>query len=87
MTVTETDIEILKSRVSKGIVYCNTQWQEIKATKSEDEYNNLSAQLDIQIKRLKELNHMLNLQGYSECVFGECKFSNQFICFVCSKGS
>ena len=87
MTVTETNIEVLKSRVTKGIEYCAALWQKAKTTEDEAEFNKLSSQLDGHIKRLQELNSMLNLQGYSECVFGEpCKLTDNFHCFVCSKG-
>ena len=88
MIATETDVDVLKSRVSKGIIYCNDLWQKVKVTEDEAEFKKLDSQLDAQIKRLQELNSMLNLQGYSECVFGEpCKFNDKFHCFVCSKGS
>jgi hypothetical protein len=87
MTVTENNIEVLKSRVLKGLVYCNDLWQKTRATEDESEFNKLFAQLDIQVNRLKELNRMLTLQGYSECVFeGPCKSNDEFLCFVCSKG-
>ena len=77
--ITETNIEILKARVSKGIVYCNDIVQQAKANAE------TPVRLDKHIPMLNELADMLALQGYKECVFGTCKNSESFCCLVCTK--
>jgi hypothetical protein len=87
MTVTETDIETLKSRVLNGLTKCNELLQQANSPFTEDaEFNNLSEKLTAYVVKLDELNQMLTLQGYSDCVFGTCKFNDEFVCFVCSRG-
>jgi hypothetical protein len=84
--ISETSIDVLKSRVAKGLVYCNDIIQQSKLVADNDqEYKALMAKLDKHTITLVELNEMLNLQGFSECAYGQCQSSDQFICQVCSK--
>ena len=82
--ITETNIEILKSRISKGIVYCNDIVQQAKTVENA-EWKVLFDKMDKHVLTLNELADMLALQGYQECVFGTCKQSDNFVCLVCTK--
>ena len=87
MTTTETSIEVLKSRVAKGLVYCSDLCNRRNAAQTDEEYKLLDAQLDTQVKRLQEFNIMLNHQGFSDCVLGGCKMDLETLtCFCCSVG-
>jgi hypothetical protein len=85
--ITETDVNILKSRIAKGLTYCNELLGRRNLADGE-EFEKLDDQLDVQSGRLIELNEMLTLQGFNDCCFGPgCKFSDDFQCFVCTRGS
>lgn len=77
--ITETNIDILKARVSKGIIYCNDIVQQAKANAE------TPVKLDKHIPTLNELADMLQYRGFKECVFGSCRNSESFCCLVCSE--
>lgn len=84
--ITETNVEILKARFLKGLEYCNGIWQNMRApSTTADQYSILSAQLTKHTKTLNEIADMLRLQGYGDCVFKDCKLSDNFHCFDCVK--
>jgi hypothetical protein len=86
MIVTETDIEVLKARIVKGITLVNELHQKscLPETTGE-EFKKLVKQIDDYTAKLRLLVSMLNVQGFTGCVFGECKWSDKFICLVCTK--
>lgn len=82
--IPDTSPEVLATRVKKGIEIANNIWQKMK-TCDETEYQKLSPSLDNVIRRLWLLQSVARDYGVNECVFGECKFSDDFFCFACTK--
>lgn len=79
-------IEGLTERIINGFNFCNTTWQKSRdLTDNPEEWQKLSDLLNTSVKRLHALIYAAWLLDYDECVFGECKFSNDFHCFGCSK--
>ena len=75
------NIEALKTRIINGLDHCNNHWQTYKARNIE-----LNSQFDKWVLTLQGLTTELNESGYKQCVFGQCKWSdNIHICFACSK--
>jgi hypothetical protein len=84
--MTETDTEVLKARIAKGLTLCNDIWQKMTLPETtEAEYKSLSDKLYGYQDKLAPLTTTLELQGFTGCVFGECKMSDQFWCFSCTK--
>ncbi len=83
--ITETNVEVLKSRLSKGLTYCSGFWHQ-SVSMDEPELQSQLKTLDKHTKTLRELTIMLRYQGFTNCVFGQCRWNeNDFICLVCSK--
>lgn len=73
--IPDTRPEVLATRVKKGIEIANNIWQQ-------DGY---TGALENVIGRLKLLYGVSREYGVNQCVFGNCKFSDDFICFVCTR--
>lgn len=85
--ITETNIDALKSRIIKGLIYCNSIQQQIR--KSPDDLaviDPLIEKREAGRKLLDELAFALTVQGYNGCVFGECRHTDDTFCLVCTKG-
>jgi hypothetical protein len=87
ITLPDTKVEALKTRVIRGIEYCNTIWQQAKGqADNPEQYGRCMKLLESSVKRLQGLISILNAYGYSKCVFGSCKWNDEgFICLGCSK--
>lgn len=85
MTITETNVETLKTRVANGLKLCNDLQQRIALSEHPEEYQPMRDQHDKYLKHLNELSLMLEYQGFTGCVFGACRYSDEWICFTCTK--
>ncbi len=85
--VTSTDSQILTARIIKGNDYCNSLWQQAKMlADSPTAYSEVMDKLTHYTEKLRELVAIVNLQGYTGCCFGSCKWDDDnFICFGCTK--
>ncbi len=76
----------LTNRVRNGLEYCAELWEKAKQCDDPGEFKRKTDQLDNYVNRLQGMITTLLLMGYDRgCVFGDCKFSDNFVCFGCTK--
>jgi hypothetical protein len=73
--IPDTNPDVLKARFRKGLEIANNLWQK----------QGYDTELDNVVRRLELLNYAAGLYGVKDCPFGECKFGDDFICFVCTR--
>lgn len=85
VTKTEDRVGILTNRVRNGLEYCADLWEKAKQCDDPGEFKRKTDQLDNYVNRLQGMITTLLLMGYDRgCVFGDCKFSENFVCFGCT---
>jgi hypothetical protein len=85
--IKEAKLDVLKSRIIRGMDYCNSVWQQARdQADNQAEYERLMRLLERSAKRLHHVIYVSQLYGLSTCVFGYCKWDDDsYICFGCTK--